>query len=55
MIPTDIFGLGSDRPAQLLHELLGIQANFDDVIQKSEERSQREGSHEESDHPKLDD
>lgn len=53
--PTDVFGFGCNRPAQLHNKLLGIQANLDDVVQQSEERSQREGGHEQSHHPKLDD
>ena len=53
--PTDVFGFGCNRPAQLHNKLLGIQANLDDVVEQSEERSQREGRHEQSHHPKLDD
>ena len=53
--PTNVFRFGCNWPAQFHNKLLGIQANLDDVIQKSEERSQRERGHEESHHPKLDD
>lgn len=53
--PTNVFGFGCDGPAQLHDKLLGVQADLDDVIQESEERSQREGGHEKSHHSELDD
>lgn len=52
---TDVFRPGGHGPPQLGHKLLGVQPYFDDVVEQSEERSQREGRHEERDEAKLDD
>lgn len=50
---TDVFGFGCEGSAQLHYKLLRIQTNFDDIIEQSKERSQREGGHKESHHAKL--
>lgn len=53
--PTDVLGFGCYGPAELHHKFLGIQADLDDVIEQSKERSQRERGYEQCHHPKLDD
>lgn len=52
---TNVFSSGSHGSPQLSHELLGIESDFDDVVEQSEERSQWEGRHKQRDKPKLDD
>lgn len=52
---TNVFGFGCNRPPQLHDKLLGVQANLNDVVQKSKERSQWEGGNKQSHHPKLND
>ena len=52
---TNVFSSYGDWPAQLCHKLLGIQSDLDDIVEQSEERSERERSHEQGDEPKLDD
>lgn len=52
---TDVFGPDGHRPAQLGDELLGIQADLDDVVQQREQRGEGEGCHKQGDEAKLDD
>lgn len=52
---TDVLSSGGHRSPQLGHKLLGVEPDFDDVVEQREERSQREGRHEERDEAKLDD
>lgn len=52
---TNIFGSSCHWPSQLSHKLLGIQSYFNDVVEQSKERSQREGGHKQSNETKLDD
>lgn len=54
-IPTDVFGSGRHRSAQLRHKFFGIESYFNDVVEQSKERSQGEGCHEQSHKTKLDD
>lgn len=53
--PTDVLGFSCYWPAELHNKFLGIQANLDDVIEQSEEWSQRERGYKQGHHPKLDD
>lgn len=53
--PTDVFGSGCHRPAQLGHKFFGIESYFNNVVEQSKERSQREGCHEQGHKAKLDD
>lgn len=52
---TDVFGSDGHRPSQLGDELLGVQADLDDVIQQREQRGQRKRRHEQGDEAELDD
>lgn len=52
---TDVFSPHGDGPAQLGHKLLGVQSDLDDVVEESEERSERERGHEQRDETELDD
>ena len=51
---TDVFGLDSVRSSQLGDKLLGIEADLDHVVEKSEERSQRERRDKQRNKTKLD-
>lgn len=51
--PTDVLGFSCNGPAELHNKFLGIQADLYDVIEQSEERSQRERGYEQGHHPKL--
>lgn len=51
---TDISGLGGHRSPELRGELPRIHPDFKDVVEQSQERSQREGGHKQSDEAKLD-
>lgn len=51
---TDVFGPDRHRPAELGDELLGVQADLDDVVQQREQRGQREGRDKQGDKAELD-
>lgn len=50
---ADVFDALGERPARLRHHFESVQADFGDVIEQSEQRSEREGGHEERDETVL--
>ena len=52
---TDVLGSDGHWPSELSDELLGVQADLNDVVQEREERGQREGCDKQGDEAELDD
>lgn len=50
---ADAVGFGRHGPSELRGELPGVHSNLDDVVDECQQRSQREGGHEQCDEAKL--
>ena len=52
---TDVLCSGCHRPPELTYKLLGVQSDLNDVVEQSQQGSQRERCHKDGGEAKLQD